>query len=222
MDRKEKREMIAKRIAKEFKDGYLVNLGIGMPTLIPKYIPKDVNVLIHSENGIVGMGPAPEKGQEDPDLSNAGGQLVTAMPGACYVDSALSFQIIRGGHLDATVLGALQVDQAGSIANWMIPGKVIPGMGGAMDLLSGAKTVIASMEHVDKNGKSKIVKECDLPLSAYKVLSLIVTDMAYIRVTEKGLVLEEVASWTNVDEVVACTDADLILPDKIGIFSLED
>ncbi len=214
--------LIAGRIAREMKDGYAVNLGIGYPTAIPNHLPKGVHVMIHSENGIVGMGPRPKAGEEDPDMINAGGASITAIKGASYVDSATSFAIIRGGHLSMTVLGALQVDQEGSIANWMIPGKFTPGMGGAMDLAVGAKQVVAALKHVDKDGKSKVVKKCDLPLTGYKSLTLIVTDMAFMRVTEKGLVLEEVAYWTNVDEVVKNTEAELLLPGKIGVFHLPE
>ncbi len=211
--------IIAKRIAHEFKDGDVVNLGIGIPTASVNFIPEGVNVYLHSENGMIGVGPTPPKGQEDKDIVNAGGGFLSAIPVTSYMDSASSFAIVRGGHLDMTVLGALQVDEEGSIANWIIPGKMVPGMGGAMDLLTGAKKIVAAMKHTDKEGKSKILKKCTLPLTAYKKLSLIVTDLAVIEVTPEGLVLREIHESTTVDEVVKCTEAKLILPSKIIHFS---
>lgn len=214
----DKRVRIAQRIARELPDNSLVNLGIGMPTMVADYLPKDRTILLHSENGFIGLGPSPEKGKEDLDTVNAGGKPVTMIPGGCYFDSAMSFSIIRGGHLDVTVLGALEVDEEGNLANYMIPGKMVPGMGGAMDLVVGAKKVIISMEHVSKNGASKILPKCTLPLTARKEVDLIVTDMAVIRVTPAGLVLEEVAEDTTVEEVVKKTAARLILAPKIGKF----
>ncbi|MCK4957279.1 MAG: CoA transferase subunit B [Candidatus Cloacimonetes bacterium] len=218
LDKKQKRIMIGRRIAEELNDGDFVNLGIGMPTEVANHIPLGVKVYFHTENGMLGVGPAPKPGEEDKDLINAGAGYITETAGASYFDSCLSFAIIRGGHLDMTVLGALQVDQEGNLANWMIPGKLVPGMGGAMDLVTGTKNVIISMEHCDKHGNSKILKKCTLPLTAAHCVNMIVTDMAVMRVTEKGLLLEEIAFWTNVDDVIKATDADLIIPEKVGIF----
>lgn len=219
MDPKElKRIRLVKRIAQEFPDGALVNLGIGMPTMVANHIPPGRTILLHSENGFIGLGPAAAKGKEDPRLTNAGGQPVTIVPGGCFFDSAMSFAIIRGGHVDYTVLGALEVDMEGNLANYMIPGKMVPGMGGAMDLVVGAKNVIVSMEHVNKNGAPKILKKCSLPLTAKGEVDLIVTDMAFIRVTKKGLVLEEIAEGTTVEEVVKATEAPLHIAGKIGRF----
>ena len=187
--KEQKRTRLVRRIAREFPDGALVNLGIGMPTMVADHLPKDRTILLHSENGFIGLGPRPEKGLEDPGLINAGGQPVTIVPGGCFFDSFTSFCIIRGGHVDYTVLGALEVDESGNLANYMIPGKMVPGMGGAMDLVAGARNVIVAMEHVNKNGGPKILKKCTLPLTAKKEVDLIVTDMAFIRVTKKGLFL---------------------------------
>lgn len=214
----DKRAIIGKRIALELKDGDYVNLGIGLPTEVANHIPEGVHVVFQSENGMLGVGAMPASGTEDKDLINAGGGFVTELPGASYFDSATSFAIIRGGHLDITVLGALQVDGQGNLANWMIPGKLIPGMGGAMDLVTGAKKVIVAMEHCDKFGNSKILKQCTLPLTAKNRVSLIVTDLAVMEITDKGLVLKEIASDTAIEDVVKATDADLIIPDKIGTF----
>ncbi|MCB5252242.1 MAG: 3-oxoacid CoA-transferase subunit B [Candidatus Cloacimonadaceae bacterium] len=217
----DKRQMIGKRIAQEFKDGDYVNLGIGLPTLAVNYIPAGVHVIFQSENGMLGVGPSPEEGCEDQDMINAGGGFITELKGSSFFDSALSFAIIRGGHIDATVLGALQVDAHGNLANWMIPGKMVPGMGGAMDLVTGARKVIVAMEHVDKRGNPKILKECNLPLTAKAKVSLIITDMAVIEVTPAGLVLKELSEGTSVAEVVSATQAELIIPDaphKIGSF----
>lgn len=214
MDKNQIKEIIAKRVAKELKDGDVVNLGIGLPTMVANYIPEDIDVIFQSENGFVGLGPAPKEGQEDKDLTNAGGQLVTVKPGGAFFDSATSFAIIRGGHVDATVLGALQVDEKGNLANWMIPGKMVPGMGGAMDLVVGAKKVIVAMTHTAK-GNPKILKECNLPLTAAGQVDLIVTEMGVIKVTEEGLVLTELGPEVTVEDVKAVTDADLIIADDI-------
>ncbi|MFZ5968886.1 MAG: 3-oxoacid CoA-transferase subunit B [Bacillota bacterium] len=205
------REIIARRVAKELKDGDVVNLGIGLPTLVANYIPEGVDIVLQSENGFVGMGPAPEAGKEIKDLVNAGGVSVTTLPGAVFFDSAMSFAIIRGGHVAATVLGALQVDQQGNLANWMIPGKLVPGMGGAMDLVSGAKKVIVAMEHTAK-GKPKILKQCTLPLTAAGEVDLIVTEMGVMEVTKEGILLQEINPQYTIEDIVAATDADLIIP----------
>jgi acetate CoA/acetoacetate CoA-transferase beta subunit len=220
MDRSDKRRIIAKRIAQELTDGDYVNLGIGIPTLIPDYISKDKTIFIESENGILGVGPSPEPHEKRQDLINAGGEPITMKPGAALFDSFLSFSMIRGGHVDVAVLGALEADSHGNIANWMIPGKRTPGMGGAMDLVSGAKEVIVAMEHTDRNGKSKILKTCTLPLTGANVVRTIVTEMAFIKVTDKGLELQEIADWTTLDDVIKATDADLILPEILDTFSL--
>lgn len=214
------REIIARRIAKEFKSGMVANLGFGMPTMSANYIPEGIDVVLQTENGGLLFGPAPKKGESDPDLGNAGGEPITMLPGSSAFDLSFSFCIIRGGHVDMTVLGALEVDQQGNIANWKIPGKFVPGMGGAMDLLVGAKKVIAALAHTDKDGNSKILKKCTLPLSAAGVVDLIVTDKAVIEVTDKGLVLKEVAPGVTVDEVVKTTEADLIVSDNVGIMQL--
>lgn len=219
MDPKElKRIRIARRIAQELPDGALVNLGIGMPTLVGNHIPPGRTIILQSENGFTGLGPAPEKGKENPAVVNAGGQPVTIIPGGAFFDSAMSFAIIRGGHVDYTVLGALEVDMEGNLASYMIPGKMVPGMGGAMDLVAGARNVIIAMEHVNKNGAPKILKKCTLPLTAVGEVDLIVTDMAFIRVTKKGLVLEEIAEDTTVEEVIKATEAPLHVAGKLGKF----
>ncbi len=206
--------LIAKRVAQELRAGNLVNLGIGLPTLVANHLPSDIDVYFQSENGIVGMGPVPEEGMEEPDLTDAGGGFVTALPGATSIDSAMSFGLIRGGHLDVTVLGGLQVDEAGHLANWMIPGKMVPGMGGAMDLVSGAKRVIVAMTHTAK-GKPKIVPECTLPLTSVRRISLVVTELAVIEPTDEGLLLREVAPGATVDEILENTAANLIVPETI-------
>lgn len=213
-DKNRKREVIVKRVAKELKDGDLVNLGIGMPTLVANYIPEGIDIMLQSENGFVGLGPAPEEDEVDWDIVNAGAQPASIVKGAAFFDSATSFGIIRGGHLDVTVLGALQVDQEGNLANWMIPGKMVPGMGGAMDLVVGAKRVIIAMEHTAK-GAPKILKKCNLPLTAAGEVDLIITEMGVIEKTEKGLVLTEIAPETTVEEVLAATEADLIIADNL-------
>lgn len=210
------RERIAKRVAKEFKDGDIVNLGIGLPTLVANFIPPEIEVIFQSENGFVGMGPVPEEGNEDMDTVNAGGKPVTVLQGAAYFDSAVSFGIIRGGHVDATVLGALQVDEVGNLANWMIPGKMVPGMGGAMDLVVGAKKVILAMEHTAK-GRPKILRECTLPLTARKEVNLIVTEMAVFEITPGGMILREIAPDVTIDQIREGTEADFVVADPLKI-----
>jgi acetate CoA/acetoacetate CoA-transferase beta subunit len=218
-DKDRKREVIVKRVAKELKDGDLVNLGIGLPTQVVNFIPEGVDVLLHSENGFVGLGPTPKPGDEDKDIVNAGAQPASHVAGAAYFDSAMSFTIIRGGHLDVTVLGALQVDQKGNLANWMIPGKMVPGMGGAMDLVVGAKRVIVAMEHTAK-GEAKILKQCNLPLTAAGEVDTIVTEMGVMKVTPQGLVLTEIAPETTVDEVISMTEADLIIAEDLKVMDV--
>jgi acetate CoA/acetoacetate CoA-transferase beta subunit len=207
------REKVGRRGAKLFKDGDLVNLGIGMPTVLANYIPADLKITFQSENGLVNFGPTPAEGYEDPYLTNAGSVPLTVKAGAAYFDSATSFGLIRGGHVDATVLGVLEVDEKGNLANYMVPGKIVPGMGGAMDLVTGAKLVVAVSEHTDKSGSSKIRKACTLPLTGKEVVDVILTELALIRVTPEGLVLAEIAPDTTVEEVVAKTEATLIIPE---------
>ncbi len=214
----DKRAMIGARIAKEFKDGDYVNLGIGLPTEAANHIPEGISVIFQSENGLLGAGPKPPEGQEDKDMINAGGGYITCIPGASFFDSATSFAIIRGGHIDATVLGALQVDQEGNLANWLIPGKMVPGLGGAMDLVTGAKKVIVAMEHCDKYGKSKILKKCTLPLTAKGKVNLIITDMAVIEVCAEGLYLREIAAGLTLENVIQATEAELIIPERVNTF----
>jgi len=214
----DRRARIARRVARELPDGSLVNLGIGLPTLVADYLPPDRRIMLHSENGFIGLGPQPAAGHEDWDIVNAGGLAVTLVPGGCYFDSTLSFAIIRGGHLDVTVLGALQVDEQGNLANYMIPGKLVPGMGGAMDLVVGARRVIVAMEHVNKHGEPKILRRCTLPLTARREVDLVVTDLAVIRVTAEGLILEEVAGDTTVEAVLAATAARLTVAPAVGQF----
>ncbi|MCG8484790.1 MAG: 3-oxoacid CoA-transferase subunit B [Clostridia bacterium] len=215
-----KKELIAKRIAQEFNDGDFVNLGIGIPTLVGNYIPEAINVYLHSENGFTHAGPIQtEEANIDKELINASDQYVSILPGGVFFDSAVSFGIIRGGHLDATVLGGLQVDQKGNLANWKVPGKKTVGVGGGMDLVSGAKRVIIAMEHTSK-GVSKIVKKCDMPLTGLECVDLIVTDLAVIDVTPEGLVLKEVAPGVTIEQVLAATEADLILDPNISTMQI--
>lgn len=219
MDSKMVKEFIAKRIAKEINNGDVVNLGIGLPTMVANYIPEDFNVHFQSENGIIGVGPAPEAGKEDGEIVNAGAQHVTIKKGACYFDSATSFGIIRGGHVNSTVLGALEVDENGNLANYMIPGKMVPGMGGAMDLVSGAKKVIIAMTHTSK-GEPKILKSCKLPLTAAGKVNLIVTELAVMEVTKDGLVLKEIAPNVTVEDVLKATEADLIISEELKVMEV--
>ncbi|MFW5834808.1 MAG: 3-oxoacid CoA-transferase subunit B [Pseudomonadota bacterium] len=205
------KELIVARVARELEDGMLVNLGIGMPTRVADHVPAGMTVYFQSENGLIGMGARPPEGMEDPNLTDAGGAFISALPGAVAFDSAFSFGLIRGGHLDMTVLGGLQVDAHGHLANWMIPGKMVPGMGGAMDLVSGAKRVIVAMTHSNR-GKPKILKELTLPMTSTRPVSLVVTDMAVIEPTVDGLVLKERAPGVSVEEIRAATDAELLAP----------
>jgi acetate CoA/acetoacetate CoA-transferase beta subunit len=206
--------IIARRIARELKPGMLVNLGIGIPTLVANYVPEGLRVYFQSENGLIGTGAVPEEGMAHPMLTDAGGRPVTALPGACTFDSAMSFGLIRGGHLDLTVLGGLQVDQAGQLANWMIPGKMVPGMGGAMDLVSGAKRVIVAMQHTAK-GAAKILKKCTLPITSVRPVDLVVTEMAVISFGDGRATLMETGPGVSVTDVVAATQAELVIPDHV-------
>ena len=208
------KERIAKRVAQELNDGDVVNLGIGLPTMVSNYIPEGVDITLQSENGLVNLGPKPEEGKEDWDLTNAGGQPVTIKEGGAYFDSATSFGIIRGGHVDATVLGSLQVDEEGNIANWIIPGKKVPGMGGAMDLLVGAKKVIIAMTHTAK-GKMKILKKCSLPFTAIKEVDMIITEMGVMEVTDEGIVLKELAPGVTIEDIQEVTEPELIVSEHL-------
>lgn len=213
------RQLIVKRVAMELEDGDVVNLGIGLPTQVANYIPEEIEVTLQSENGFIGLGSSPKEGEEDKDLVNAGSNYSTIIPGAAFFDSATSFMIIRGGHVDVTVLGALQVDEKGNLANWMIPGKMVPGMGGAMDLVAGAKKVIVAMEHTQK-GNHKILKQCNLPLTAAHAVDMIVTEMGVIKVTSDGLVLTEIAPETTIEEVRAATQAELIIDKNLKVMEI--
>jgi acetate CoA/acetoacetate CoA-transferase beta subunit len=214
MDKNQVREVIAKRIAKELKDGDVVNLGIGLPTLVPNYLPEGIKLTLQSENGLLGMGPTPATGEEDENMLNAGGGYITAFPGASSFDSSKSFGVIRGGHVDVTVLGAMQVDPSGDLANWTIPGKLTPGMGGAMDLLVGARRVILAMEHTAK-GAPKILKKCTLPLTAKGQVNTIITEMGVMEITDKGIVLCEIHPEFSIADVIAATEAELIVSENL-------
>jgi acetate CoA/acetoacetate CoA-transferase beta subunit len=214
MMRMDAQSIIARRVARELRDGMLVNLGIGIPTLVANHVPSNVKVFFQSENGLIGTGAIPEEGMAQPLLTDAGGKPVTALPGACTFDSAMSFGLIRGGHVDVTVLGALQVDAKGQLANWMIPGKMVPGMGGAMDLVTGAKRVIIAMQHTTK-GKPKIVKKCGLPLTSARPIDLLVTEFAVIAFPDGRATLMETGPGVSIEQVVSATEAELALPAKI-------
>ena len=220
-DKHQIRRMIAWRVAQELHDGDVVNLGIGLPSLVANEVTSDIEILLQAENGLIGIGEMPDEHNIDPDLVNAGGQPITATTGACYFNSADSFTIIRGGHVDVTVLGALQVDQQGNLANWIIPGKMVPGMGGAMDLVVGAQKVIVAMEHTVK-GKPKLLKQCSLPLTATNQVDLIITELGVIKLTDRGMELVEIAPETTIDEIQAATEAPLLISPSLTTMALPE